>query len=146
MSAHNKIYLGPVQHTTPVQAERKPSVAVKSGFLAVITGASPTSPGTYIPHNVAGGAGFPYVIKEPMLGPVDYTYALTETAFGYQPHSGEYYQMRAVAGTYIFDAPLSSNGDGQLKAAGASDTVIAYCDEASVTTTAGAPFIRVKFK
>lgn len=144
MSAHNKIYLGPVQHINPVQEERLSSVAVKSGFLALIAGAAP---GKFKPHDVAGGAvGYAYVIKEPILGPVDYTYLLTETAFGYQPHSGEYYQMRAVAGTYAFDAALTSNGDGQLKAAnGTTDIVVCFSDE-TVTTTAGAPFIRVKFK
>ncbi len=147
MSSHNKIYLGPVQHVNPVQVERKPSIAVKSGFLAVITGAGPSSLGTFIPHATAGGAvGMGYVVKEPILGPVDYTYATTETAFAYQPHSGEYYQMRAVAASYVFDQALTSNGDGTLKAAnGTTDIVVCYADE-SVTTTSGAPFIRVKFK
>ncbi len=142
-AATNKIYAGDVRRVMPEQIERLPSVAVKSGFLALITGAAP---GTFIPHNVAGGAGFSYVIKEPMLGPVDYTYATTETAFGYIPHSGELYEMRAAAAAYSLDQALASAGDGTLKAAnGTTDAVIAYADEAFTTTT-GTPFLRVKFR
>lgn len=143
MSTPNKIYAGDVRRNKPEQLERKPSVAVKSGFLAVVTGAAP---GTFIPHATAGAnPGFAYVIKEPILGPVDYTYALTETAFGYIPHSGELYNMRSVSATYAFDDPLTSAGDGRLKLAATGDVVVAYSDEV-VTTSPAAPFIRVKFR
>jgi hypothetical protein len=144
MSTANKIFLGSVHRNNPEQLERRCSVAVKSGMLAVTTGAFP---GTFIPHATAGAnPGFRYVVKEPILGPVDYTYTVTtETVPAYIPHSGEIYQMRTVAAAYTFDQALASNGDGTLKAAnGTTDIVIAYSDEA-ITTTAGAPFLRVKF-
>lgn len=145
MSTANKIFLGSVHRNNPEQLELRCSVAVKSGMLAVRTGAAP---GTFIPHAAAGAdPGFRYVVKEPILGPVDYTYTVTtETVFAYIPHSGEIYQMRTVAAAYTLDQALTSNGDGTLKAAnGTTDIVVAYSDEA-ITTTAGAPFLRVKFR
>lgn len=144
MSTANKIFLGSVHRNNPEQLERRCSVAVKSGMLAVVTGAFP---GTFIPHATAGAnPGFRYVVKEPILGPVDYTYTVTtETVPAYIPHSGEIYQMRMVNAAYTFDQALASNGDGTLKAAnGTTDIVIAYSDEA-ITTTTAAPFLRVKF-
>lgn len=147
MSTPNKIYAGDVRRNEPEQLERKPSVAVKSGMLVVVTGAAP---GTFIPHANAGvSPGMHYVCKEPILGPVDYTYTLTapvDTAFAYIAHSGELYNMRAVAATYAYDQAMASNGDGTLKAAnGTTDIVVCYCDEV-VTTTTAAPFMRVKFR
>lgn len=144
MSTPNKIYAGDVRRNMPEQLERKPSVAVKSGMLVVVTGAAP---GTFIPHATAGASpGMHYVCKEPMLGPVDYPYALTETAFAYIAHSGELYNMRAVPATYAYDQAMVSNGDGTLKASnGTTDITVCYCDEV-VTTTTGAPFMRVKFR
>lgn len=143
MSSHNKIYLGGVQHNTPEQLERLSSIATKSGMLALVAGAAP---GKFKPHDVAGGLGSVYVIKEPILGPVDYTYSLTETTFAYIPKPGEIYQMRTVAAAYTYDQALASDGAGALKAAnGTTDIVVAYSDEA-ITTTSGAPFLRVKFK
>lgn len=150
MSSANRIYLGSVHRNNPEQLERKPSVAVSTGMLVTVTGATATLPGTFIPHATAGAnPGMHYVVKEPILGPVNYTYSLTapvETAFAYIAHSGEIYQMRTVAGTYAYDAAMTSNGDGTLKVAnGTTDIVVCYCDEV-VTTTTGAPFMRVKFK
>lgn len=144
MSNANKIFLGSVHRNDPEQIERKSSVAVKSGMLAVIAGANP---GQFKPHDVAGASpGMYYVVKEPILGPVDYTWALTDSAAAYIAHSGEIYQMRLVAGTYTFDAALTSNGDGFLKVAnGTTDVVVCYCDE-YITTTAPLPFARVKFR
>ena len=114
MSTANKIFLGSVHRNNPEQLERRCSVAVKSGMLAVTTGAFP---GTFIPHATAGAnPGFRYVVKEPILGPVDYTYTVTtETVYAYNPHSGEIYQMRMVNAAYTLDQALTSNGDGTLK-------------------------------
>lgn len=144
MSNANKIFLGSVHRNNPEQIERKSSVAVKSGMLAVIAGAAP---GLFKPHDVAGASpGMHYVVKEPILGPVDYAWALTDSAAAYIAHSGEIYQMRLVPGTYTFDAALASNGDGQLKVSnGTTDITVAYCDE-YITTTAPLPFARVKFR
>lgn len=144
MSNANKTFLGSVHRNNPEQIERTSSVVVKSGMLAVITG---TFPGKFKPHDVAGASpGMHYVVKEPILGPVDYTWALTDSAAAYIAHSGEIYQMRTTAAAYTFDQPLASAGDGTLKAAnGTTDIVVCYSDEA-ITTTSGAPFLRVKFR
>jgi hypothetical protein len=144
MSSANKIFLGSVHRNNPEQIERTSTTAVSSGMLAIITG---TFPGKFIPHNVAGASpGMHYVVKEPILGPVNYTWALTDTAAAYIAHSGEIYQMRTTAAAYTFDQALTSAGDGTLKAAnGTTDIVVCYSDEA-ITTTSGAPFLRVKFR
>jgi len=144
MSNANKIFLGSVHRVNPEQIERKSSVAVKSGMLAVIAGAAP---GLFKPRDVAvASPGMHYVVNKPFHGPVYYTWALTDSAAAYFAHSGEIYQMRLVPGTYTFDAALTSNGDGQLKVSnGTTDITVAYCDE-YITTTAPLPFARVKFR
>lgn len=69
---------------------------------------------------------------------VDTTYAIGDYALGIVVRSGEFVNVRAAAATYAKGQALSSNGNGQVKAAvtGGTEQVLFYCDEA-ITATAG---------
>lgn len=140
--AFNKTFLGSAHRTNPEQFEAAASVAITAGHLCVQAG------GELKPHDVAGAGGFVYVAKEPILGEVDYEYAIGETAFTYVPGSKELYQMRLAASqTILVDSALASNGDGTLKLSnGTTDETICYADEALTTGVGVTSLIKVKFK
>lgn len=139
--AFNKTFLGSVHRTTPEQFEAAASVAITAGHLCVQAG------GELKPHDAAGAGGFVYVAKEPILGEVDYEYAIGETASTYIPGSKELYQMRVGASqTIVKDDALASAGDGTLaKSNGTTDVTICYADEDVTTGVGEASLIKVKF-
>lgn len=75
---------------------------------------------------------------------VDTVYAIGDLALGIVVRSGEFVNARMAAATYTKGQPLSSNANGQLKAAltDGTEQILFYSDEA-ITAVAG-DLVRVR--
>lgn len=128
-----KIYRGGYQENHPEQME-------------YILDSSGTLPGHLLSVNTdeefvkaAQGAYIYIANAPPCMDALTYEYEVGETAFGYVPRSRDVYLVRAVAGmTCAKDAPLYSNGAGQVTATNpGSAQVVGYSHfEITVATAA----------
>lgn len=136
-----KIYRGDVSENHPQQYEAliDTSGVLPGNVLAV------NATDEFVNHSTQG---YLYVANAPpCMDPLTYVYEAGETGFGYIPRSRDVYLMRAVAGlTVAKDAPLYSNGSGQVTATAGSNVLVGYSHFAITEATALNDLIDVRIK
>lgn len=124
------------------QREAKANAAITPGMLVALD-----ANGEVGPHSSAGQEGVDGVAVEYDLTGrgIDDAYADDDQVVYRVPYEGSHWYAILASGQNVArNAALTSNGDGRLKAAGNTDMVYAYAEEA-VNASAAAARIKVRW-
>lgn len=144
MARYNKIYAGPVQENLPQVVEKLTSAAILPGTIVADDGN-----GEWEPHGTAGGRGAYYVLQDNYLAMSGTATAVPDgdVGIGIIPMDEQLYRALVVTGSDVTEGdPLSSNGSGVLRIAGATsgDEVLFFAAETYNNNTGSSQLILVR--